>query len=350
MKYLHLFSRDKNNKFSTSYIKFIERNFDEKNHMFFITGKNDKANIFSNVYVLNKEFRTLLYLIKKMHNAEKIYLHSLDFYMVLLYIFQPWLLKRTYWIIWGGDLYFHIFKRKTLVYTLYDLFRKFVISNVVGIITQIKGDYELAKKWYGAKGKYYYCFLYPSNLYKDVNLNNFNKEKGKLYIQVGNSACSTNEHIESFEKLAKFRDRDIEIICPLSYSGKQEYIDKVINKGLEIFGEERFSPILDFMPFEDYLELLGKIDVAIFNHRRQRGLGNITTLLGLGKKVYVREEITTWDFCEEHGLKVYSANSDLGDIFEPISKKNKEKNHKVMKEQFTTEKLVSDWDRIFSSH
>ena len=48
------------------------------------------------------------------------------------------------------------------------------------------------------------------------------------------------------------------------------------------------------MPFERYIELLSDIDIAVFNHNRQQGLGNTTTLLGLGKKVYLRSDTTTW--------------------------------------------------------
>ena len=46
------------------------------------------------------------------------------------------------------------------------------------------------------------------------------------------------------------------------------------------------------MPFNQYLEFLGKIDIAIFNHRRQQGFGNAITLLGLGKKVYLNSVST----------------------------------------------------------
>lgn len=347
MRNIHLFSRDENCKFSSSYMKFIEENFDPEDHLFVIMSKNDIMNKKQSVHVLSFGLSTILCTIKEMYRAKKIFLHGLDLYMVLLYIIQPWLLKKTNWLIWGGDLYFHILKQNTVKNKLYDLFRRIVIKNSAGIITQIKGDYELAKQWYGAKGKYYYCFLYPSNLYKEIYLNEINKEEETLYIQVGNSACTTNEHIEVFKKLAKYNNRNINIICPLSYSGKKEYVNKVINKGREIFGEERFTPILDFMPYEDYLNLLVKVDISIFNHRRQRGLGNITTLLGLGKKVYIREEITTWDFCKDHGFKVFSANKGFDDIFDPVSILAKETNNKIMKEEFSKEKLISDWQKIF---
>jgi hypothetical protein len=216
-----------------------------------------------------------------------------------------------------------------------------------GLITHLKGDYELAQKWYGAKGTYYYSFMYPSNLYKEYDLKNVEKEPGKTYIQVGNSACETNEHIAVFEKLSKYKNAHIEILCPLSYSGKEEYIKQVIEAGYKIFSKDKFSPITDFMPFDKYLELLAKVDVAIFNHKRQRGLGNITTLLGLGKKVYIREEITTWKFCIDHDLKVYSANGNYDDLFDKIDSKDKQKNIKIIKNEFSEKKLVEDWDVIF---
>jgi len=34
------------------------------------------------------------------------------------------------------------------------------------------------------------------------------------------------------------------------------------------------------MPLDEYLNLLAKIDIAIFNHKRKQAMGNITTLLG----------------------------------------------------------------------
>lgn len=44
------------------------------------------------------------------------------------------------------------------------------------------------------------------------------------------------------------------------------------------------NPIVDFMDFNEYINFLSTIDIAIFNHKRQQGMGNIITLLGMGKK------------------------------------------------------------------
>jgi dTDP-N-acetylfucosamine:lipid II N-acetylfucosaminyltransferase len=351
MKQLHLFTADEKQKFSIPFINLIEQKFNNTEHFFIMLekGKEDKLNLRENMKYMHKNFSGVLFLISKLYKSDKIYIHGLNsYYLIFLLFIQPWLLRKCNWIIWGGDLYFYKNRPIDFKSNLKEWVRNFVIKNMGGLITQIKGDYELAQKWYGAKGKYYYSFVYPSNLFKEYDLKEIKKYDEKIYIQVGNSACNTNEHIEVFEKLSKYKNENILIVCPLSYSGKEDYIDKVIECGVSIFGEDKFMPITEFVPFDEYLELLAKVDIAIFNHTRQRGLGNITTLLGLGKKVYIREEITTWSFCIDHNLKVYSANAGFEDLFEEIDENIKERNIKNIKKKFSEKKLIEDLMIIFS--
>lgn len=350
MKYAHVFTGDENDKFSLSYKRFIEKNFNIKNHKIAIVGKTsmyEEEGI--RIVVISKNLKSLIELNKMFYESDKIIIHGLfSTYLIIMLFLQPWLLKKCYWCIWGGDLYHYKYRSKSFKSNINEVFRRFLIKNMHGLITQLKGDYELAQKWYGAKGKYYYSFAYPSNLYKYYDLSKIEKNVDKICIQVGNSGCETNEHIEVFERLSKYRDKNIEVICPLSYSGKEEYINKVIKVGYEIFGKEKFVPIIDFMSFDKYLELLAKVDVAIFNHKRQRGLGNITTLLSLGKKVYISEEVSTWQFCIDHNLKVYSIKDGFDDLFEKMEKKIKQDNIDNMKIKFSEEKLIEDWKKIFN--
>lgn len=351
MECLHVFSNDQNGKFSLPFIKFIDDNFNLEDSTFALIGNLpiESQNKMINILNIEKRMSSVINLNKLLYQSQKIVLHGLfSKYLVLLLFLQPWLLKKCYWCIWGGDLYFYNHRNINLKSNLHEFMRKIVIKNVQGLITQLKGDYELAQKWYGAKGKYYYSFMYPSNLYKEYDLKKVEKDRGKTYIQVGNSACKTNEHVEVFEKLSKYKGENIEIICPLSYSGKEEYIKQVIEAGYKTFGKEKFTPIVDFMLFNQYLELLAKVDIAIFNHKRQRGLGNITTLLGLGKKVYIREDITTWQFCIDHVLKVYSSNGDFEDLFEKMNEEIKQNNIENVKSKFSEEKLVEDLNQIFN--
>lgn len=344
MRFLHLIP---NEKFTEPYIEFVNNNFEVSDHLFLILGKGIGAEITlrNNVKTINKDFKSLVLLVQNMYKSKKIYLHGLFYPSIVLMLFlQPWLLKKNYWIIWGGDLYGYNREKKKIKSKLYESVRKVVIKNLGGVITHIKGDYELAQKWYGAKGNYYYSFMYPSNLFKDYPLTKMEKEKNKYYIQIGNSADPSNNHIEIFDKLRAYKNENIEIICPLSY-GNLQYRNEVIKKGNEIFGD-KFNPIMDFLPLEEYLLQLSKIDIAIFNHKRQQAIGNITSLLGFGKKVYIRDDITTWNFCADHELTVFNTNNQFKDLFE-MDTSAQLKNIRNIKKYFSEEKLKEQWARIF---
>lgn len=348
MKIMHIMSES---TFAKPYIKFINENFDSKAHTFLLLSNNDEYfnNTDSNTHQIKKDKRSVLLMLKQIYSSDKVILHSIFFpHIVLLLYLQPWLLKKCYWVVWGGDLYSYRNQKAKFKSKIYEMMRRVIIRNMGGLITHIKGDYELAREWYGAKGKYYYSFMYPSNLYKEYDLSNVNKDNDKTYIQVGNSADPSNNHIEVFEKLLPYRDENIEIICPLSY-GNKEYATEVIRKGKEMFGE-KFNPLVDFMPFEEYLEVLAKIDIAIFNHKRQQAVGNITTLLGLGKKVYIRKDINTWKFCKDLKLNVNNIIDNDENILIPINFKCAINNSKIIQKEFSLSKLILDSKYIFDSN
>jgi len=327
--------------------KNTNEKFDPDNHYFMIekyTDKDTEISVAANVELVHTS--KYLNLIKRLYTSDKIILHSLmSPRLVVLLFFQPWLLKKCYWVIWGADLYYYEYRQRNLKSYINEQMRKRIIKDLRGLITHIKNDYELAKKWYRTRGTYYYSCLYPSNLYNNYSLNYELIGRKKTYIQIGNSADPSNNHFEVLNKLYKYKYLDIEIICPLSY-GDKNYARQVVEFGNEKFGH-KFIPINNFLPFDKYLDLLAKVDVAIFNHNRQQALGNIITLLGLGKKVYIRKEITTWQFCIDHDLKVYCANDDFDDIFADMSMSEKQNNIQKIKTQFSEKKLVEDWNVIF---
>jgi len=129
------------------------------------------------------------------------------------------------------------------------------------------------------------------------------KKSSTINIQIGNSADPSNEHFEMLGILKKYRDEDIKIFAPLSY-GPKEYALRVKEEGERIFGK-KFVALLDFMPYEQYLRFLGDVDIAMFNHRRQQAMGNTISLLGLGKRVYMRRDVTQCALFDRLGINVF---------------------------------------------
>lgn len=336
---------------------FLINFFDKEKHKIVLLGNNNKLDK-SRITFINSKKRGFD-LIRFMKNSDKIIIHGLfSPYLVLLLFGQPWILKKTYWYIWGGDLYYYKFKEKSVKSNFYEFVRKKVIKNLGNIITPLKGDYELAKKWYKTNAKYHEAFYinplingYFDNLFnsinerKDININN-----NKIIIQIGNSADPRNNHLELLNKLSKFKNNDIEIIAPLSY-GNQEYANEVIKQGKYIYNN-KFKPLTKFLSLEEYYKILNSVDVGLFNHDRQQALGNIYSLLYLGKKVYIKNNITTWDFLKSKGLSIYNIydldNLDLEELIN-MERSLKEKNKKILKKEFSIEKGIELWNKIFNS-
>ena len=333
-KILHVMILD---KFLAPYIDFVDENFGrESHHYVFITSEKYEYGLTPEhkVEFLHTDDDIFITLLDYMKMAKKIILHGLwrDKVDILLYFNQE-LLKKCYWVMWGGDFYFPVTK---------SLIKKQVIKKIRHFVTYVKGDYELAQKWYGAKGEYHECFMYPSNLYKEYDIKP--KKHTTINTQLGNSADPSNNHIEVLEKLRKYKDEDIKIFTPLSY-GNQEYAKEVIAYGQKIF-KEKFVPLTEFMLFEKYLDFLGSIDIAIFAHKRQQAMGNTITLLGLGKKVYMRSDITPWQLFEDIDVKLY----DVVDIqIDLMDKQTQKENQEKIKEYFSEENYLNQLKNLFES-
>tara|TARA_R110002096_G_scaffold425644_6_gene634487 strand:+ start:7290 stop:8255 length:966 start_codon:yes stop_codon:yes gene_type:complete len=282
-------------------------------------------------------------LVMDINKADKIILHGLNEALtILLLFFMPWNLKKCYWFTWGDEVYKEIlkstFKLKVLLY-----FKRFVISNSAYNVVGMNSEYENIRKIFNPKGKRISSFKYPSNIFKQISLEKSGNDT--LEIMVGNSADPGNYHEEIFELLKQNIDKKsikFKIICPLSY-GDKEYAEKIIRKGRELFGDS-FFPVTNFLPLPEYNKMLSELDIAIFNHRRQQALGNIITLVGLGKKVFISQDVSTWDYFQQIDIVVYSSSKiDLEPIPNEIAKSNSEK----IRINFSAKKLERDLRQVF---
>jgi len=336
-------------KFVAPFILFVESNFSDfgTRHVFYVSGIDSNSDLTDRPNVVIRKmggaWRQYVWLVRQLYRAEKIIIHGLwDRRVIQLLALQPWLLKKSYWVIWGGDLYTYQQSKRTLQWWGKEIFRRLVIKNVGNLVTSIYGDYELARRWYGAKGRWHECFVYPSNLHRKYPLPSMGA-RSQINILLGNSATQTNGHAEVLEKLRNYANQDIRIFCPLSY-GDNAYAEEVIKSGVEIFGE-KFVALRRFVPIEDYMKLLADIDIAIFNHNRQQGIGNITMLLGMGKKVYMRPEITSWEGLRGLGLKIFDVNCvDISLINDADAAENR----RIISDVFSADQLVERLSRLFN--
>ena len=342
---LHIFNDP---KFSHGYFEFLlKHNIDLSSHyLFHYRCKKSTCSHHGMAHTFSPSFFSIIpniLLSIYLFRSKKIIIHSLASPALLAYLYCfPSLTRKCYWAIWGKDLYyFKSLKKVRFYHKIYEHFRIKVFKAIPYIIGFSKRDYELAKKWYGSTAIRYENFMYPSNCYKELPLNTEKSDK-KLII-VGNSAEPTNNHHDAFRILEKHKDENIQIIAPLSY-GNKAYANEVIDLGNSIFGE-KFVPLQDLLPLDEYIALIGRVDIGIFAHDRQQAMGNIITLLGMGKAVFIRDDITTWGTLTEMGIKIY--NLEQFNLIN-YSQHQHDTNRKIIKEYFSEENLLSQWEIIFN--
>lgn len=347
-----------NEKFTTPFYELIANNFDSTEHFFiFLPGVDEnkfKIPVAKNVLKITKDSRAFKNKIKLFQllnehckSADKIILHSLLKQDLIRFLFfYRCHLHKCYWVMWGGDVYPRSFSRLTLIDKVKQAINKYigntVKSRVGHCITYLRGDYDIARKLYATKGEFHECIMYPSNIFKKLELPEVKNEL--LTVLIGNSADDSNNHEEIIEKLSAIKDQTFKIICPLSY-GPEEHAKKIIELGTSIF-RERFIPLIEFMPFEQYLNILADVDIAIFAHDRQQAMGNTITLLGLGKKVYMKSDVVPFTFFQELGVEIY----DIDKIsFQPLEPLNNSHNSELIADYFSKTHLLDQLSLIFNN-
>jgi dTDP-N-acetylfucosamine:lipid II N-acetylfucosaminyltransferase len=339
-KNVHITPQD---KFLKPFINFMDENFPIKEHLFVVIDykNNYDAPNEKNVIKVSSLFMSRFKV--DYGYSEKIILHGLFRHIPTFLFFNQSLIKKSYWIIWGHDLYMYRKANKSLHNWAYEFIRKIVIRKIENYIVYMDSEFELMRDVYQTKGRHFKSFVYPSNLYEERVIKN--KTNKTVRFLIGNSASRTNNHLETFEKLKAYRGENIKLIVPLSYGGSHKHVEQVIEKGLRIFGD-KFVPIRKYMDYQEYIDLLSTIDISIFNHDRQEAVGNTNLLISLGAKIYLRSETSQWKFYNDKNIKVF----DINDFnMNKLSNSDMERNRNILKNLFSKEALKKQLKEIFDA-
>ena len=330
-------------KFIPDFVELVRKEIKTNEHSFITMGSNFKKYPIKKgpdlTYLPGRYFRYIR-VIKKMNAADKVMIHGLfDPGVITILFFMPWLLKKCYWVMWGGDIYSP--PKKGFFNSILEFFKHYVVKKMGFLVTYIEGDVDYVREKYGAEGESKYCIMYLSNCHKIVESDV--KTNSTINIQVGNSADPENDHAYIFDQLKYHSFHKVKLYAPLSY-GDQDYAQLVNALGVEYFGDN-FIPMYDFMNITEFTKWQSSIDIAIFAHKRQQGMGNTITLLGLGKSVYMRSGVSSIISLRKLGLKIGEVGKDEIEIF---SEAEKSHNMLIVEKYFSKKMLISQLTNIFN--
>lgn len=350
--FIHIFTRE--NVYSAGLLNLIGKHLDPSEHLFVFTKSSARfeypESIRKRIIYAGNLKKLALSFSSVFRNSEHIYFHYLPAGPSLaVWAASPLLLAKSTWIIWGGDIYPLTTYSKSTESYFYEFLRKKIIKKIRRIAAFVREDYDIVRKTYSTNASYSQI-LYPIPLspaiLQRLKINHSNHLPATVLL--GNSASRTNNHIAALEILSSYKDKEIKIICPLSYGGSDDYAEQVKRKGIELFGS-RFIPLTNFIKPDEYSALIADVDVAIMNHNRQQGLGNILPILFLGKKVYLRKDTSSYQFLKRLGCGISGIDElennpeNLFYIEEGVPSRNREIIGNLMSE----ENCVRLWDTLF---
>lgn len=167
-------------------------------------------------------------------------------------------------------------------------------------------------------------------------------------ILIGNSAATTNNHLDIIPFLKKLNIGERKIILPLSYPQTKNYTEDVSNAYIKEFGNNTVI-LKDFMPSQEYFELVLSCSVAIFFMERQQAVGNIGRALRYGCKVFLSETNPVYTYYKNLGLKVFSVQRDLvqKEIDSPLSMEDIKNNRAILSKRTNKEQYIRDLNYIY---
>lgn len=167
-------------------------------------------------------------------------------------------------------------------------------------------------------------------------------------ILIGNSAASTNNHLDIIPFLKKLSLGERKIVLPLSYPNTKDYIEDVSNTYIQKFGKNTML-LKNFMPSQEYSNIVQSCSIAIFYMERQQAIGNINLALKNGCKVFLSETNPVYIFYKNLGLKIFSVQRDLvqKEIDSPLSNEDIENNRAILSKRTNKEQYIRDLNYIY---
>lgn len=166
-------------------------------------------------------------------------------------------------------------------------------------------------------------------------------------IQMGNSGFEAGCHLDSLNSLKNLPLSDRKIILPLSYGGSPEYTETVCQTATRLYGE-RIILLKEFLPFDEYRDILQSCGIVIINLQQQSAVGNILINLWDGARVFLPKTSITYHYLKNIGLLLFSVEDDLRieNINNPMTRQEVIHNRKIISERYSYNSIMSKIEKL----
>ena len=321
-KYVHILWRN-DEKFNVKIVRFInelDSEFNSKDHLFVTPHQKvyDAIKMYNNTLLdTDKEYLTNKYA----PLCNWVISHAVISFMDIFKIKRKYL-KKVLYRYWGGNLGFQYKKGQIIqnfvkVFANIELRRRFNKFAAIGIAKNT----DIISLGNKLKNNRYYRMPYTGveseSILERVRDKGYEND-GIINIALYHRGTVEGNHIEILKKLERFGEK-IRVYVPLSY-GDKEYIEKV-KSYIKENSPDNVIVVDEFMEYEDYVTLMNKMDIAIFDCETSTALGNVAVYLFLKKKMMLNRNGVIKKAFDEENIP-HSFVDELDSIsFEELAKK-----------------------------
>ncbi|AUI67021.1 MULTISPECIES: TDP-N-acetylfucosamine:lipid II N-acetylfucosaminyltransferase [Glaesserella] len=183
--------------------------------------------------------------------------------------------QRCTWHIWGADLYE---ESNSLKFRLFYPLRR-LVQHKIAQIWATQGDlvyaHQKLKRDHSQDQRLYFPTKLPSHFPKK-------QTSDRLTILLGNSGDPSNRHLAGLSLIKQHFGENVKVYVPMGYPAQnQTYIHQVQQHAKTLFSQGQVEILANKQPFEAYVDLLSRCDLACFLFERQQGIGTICLLTQL---------------------------------------------------------------------
>lgn len=205
-------------------------------------------------------------------------------------------------------------------------------------LTSMYEEYVYAKKYTHSEMQ----FLWYTYYSVDDTLGSLLTKRSKgNNVMLCNSAALNNNVFDAVFRLSlpsyKTKIEGREIIMPLSY-GCQWIRNLMLKLGPKCF--DKYTPLIDFLPREQYNEIMLSCSTLILPYHTPAGQGNIITALWLGLRVYLSERSIAYNYFKRIGAHIYSFETDF-EVYgcEILPDESVEHNRQILRNVYGVEEI-----------
>ena len=112
---------------------------------------------------------------------------------------------------------------------------------------------------------------------------------------------------------------------------------------------DRFVPLKDFLPVNEYYAKFLQANAFVFGHFRQCAVGNILMAFYFGGKVFLSNRNPLLPMYKESGFYVYSIENDLREDFavSPLDNEQRKKNRDLVMSIASYESSITQLKNVF---